>query len=271
MRQMCSECFRRHGCFIKPAIRSSSSTGPPEDACQTAAPEDDLQRPSCAIPSGPSTGRDRMHNLDDEDAEPMQEDHDEAPMEEWLPPTEEEARQHDEPPRKKLKQKTPAEEASSHYRNENSRKDLKRKQKFDYEDVKAATESVKKLKKNEYEDHLTKQSAVSLAAEQRMSEVKVKDKDEPVHREGQSAWSRIHPSHRRALVNKIIYCTKCGCFAVNKAIKLAEVCTGIPTHNAAKAQLKKLNEGRNPIPNSSTWPDGTNSLVRFRPIKLDRF
>ena len=64
---------------------------PSIDACPTAASETGDQGPLRAIPLGPSTGQSRMHNLDDEDAEPMQEDHDEEePPEEWLPPSEEE-------------------------------------------------------------------------------------------------------------------------------------------------------------------------------------
>ena len=88
---------------------------------------------------------------------------------------------------------------------------------------------------------------------------------------GAAAWDKIHSSHRRALVNDIVYCIKCGKYGIKKVEGLSSQCTGMPTNDFGRAQLKKFNDGIHLVRNALSWPDGTSSAIKFEPIRLDTY
>ena len=83
------------------------------------------------------------------------------------------------------------------------------------------------------------------------------------------AYASIHSSHKRAMLNQIIFCTKCGLYCINKAEGLRMQCRGPPKNNYGKAQLKKLLSGKHPVRGAVSWPDGSDAKVTYRPIRLD--
>ena len=97
------------------------------------------------------------------------------------------------------------------------------------------------------------QSSISYKVDQKLTE-------EP---STGGTWARLHHTHRRALVNGIMYCEKCGQFAIKKVEGLADPCNGKPLNNYGVAQLKKLNRGMHPVRGALTWPDGTNTTVTW--------
>ena len=60
---------------------------------------------------------------------------------------------------------------------------------------------------------------------------------------GGGAYGSIHLSHKRVMLNQIVFCTTCGLSCINKAEGLKLQCRGPPTNNYGKAQLKKLLTG----------------------------
>lgn len=146
-----------------------------------------------------------------------------------------------------------------------------RKRRFDYESAKTEIKKSRKEQEDEVDKFVKQISAKNFEAPQRVEleenhEVKVQ-----AGRKIEGAWTKIHSSHRRNLVGGIVYCRKCGAFAINKAISLSKQCQGQPPHNAARAQLKKLEEGRNPLRDKAPWPDGSEHTARFRPTPIDRY
>ena len=87
---------------------------------------------------------------------------------------------------------------------------------------------------------------------------------------GDSAWSKIHTSHKRNMVGGVVYCRRCGYFRINKAVGLAKPCRGKPMYSA-EAILRKLNNGQHPVPGAPEWPDGTSAKSRLRPTAIDRY
>lgn len=187
------------------------------------------------------------------------------PLEEWYNDQEElHEEAHETGKRRRITGNTAEDQAHKHYQ---------RKRKFDYESVKVHLRGVRKAQKAEYAEHIRKISNKNASKPQRLIEEEVEENEE-IENEGnksESAWSKIHTNHKRNIVAGIVYCRRCGCFCINKAIGLAKVCQGKPAHNAAKPQLKKLDSGRHPVPGAQEWPDGSSSASRFKPTAIDRY
>jgi hypothetical protein len=201
--------------------------------------------------------RRKLANLDDSEGEfeeePELEEDERVEAEDGPPEQEHPSIADDMPPRKRLCTKTAASEAHPSYEVRRARK-----RPLDYHAVADAVASTAKQRKLRFQEHLARQSQVSIAIGKQFTPM-----------DGAGAWSRIHASHRRALVNDICDCVRCGLFCINKAQGLAQVCTGRPMHSCGRAQLKKLNNGRNPIRGATEWPDGTHISVSFKPKRLD--
>ena len=223
LKDLCNPCYIRHVC-------ATSSSRPPtaptvEVPVQVAAPEQVEAMPASTVEAAQHT-RSRLDDpeigdfFEDEphEQEPLQEEEQGPPEDEAYPD------QVEGPARKRLRMKTPAEQTVYEVRR-------KRRKDIDYDAVREATGEVKKRRRLEYETTVAKQPRI----------------DQTVQLTTQSSrggWGNIHGSHRRAMVNQIIFCYKCGLYSVNKAEGLAQQCKGQPANSFGRAQLKKLTNGK---------------------------
>ena len=132
---------------------------------------------------------------------------------------------------------------------------------MDYEEIHKQTCSVKKQRTKEFQEALEKQSRESGRQEQEL------------RKEGKQggAWSKVHSTHKRCLLKGILYCSRCGRYSIGKVEGRAVECTGPPSTSFQKAQLKKLSEGRHPVRGAVSWPDGSSSVQRGVPVRIDRY
>ena len=280
---LCEGCYVRHDCDEDKRKRRKveeeslvqsppqpQPPGEPNDMHLTSASvtstEITLHAEETLPPEHNSSSR-RRSDLDDPEAEPVEEE------DYWGDPQGQQqgtssssssssshivsgSRDASSPKRRRLNSKTKSDETVY-----GDGRGYKRKAKISFEQISKVIKNSKKLKSKEFEDALEKQSTASL-------------KSEPiVERQGQQAgaWSRVHGTHRRCLLNGILYCSRCGKYSIGKVEGLAETCTGAPTSSFQKAQLKKLSEGRHPVRGALTWPDGTSSALRCTPVRIDRY
>lgn len=162
------------------------------------------------VPEGELPAKKHKSMLDDSEGEAIEEEphHDEhshdEPIEELQP----------QPPKKRLKVKTSPEDAHPSYQN----KMLTKRKAIDYTKIKADTERSKKSRRMKFDDFATRQSHISRAAD--------KAYDQSL---GSGAWSRIHHTHKRAMINDIIFCIECGKSSIKKVEGLALHCPGVPS------------------------------------------
>ena len=255
---MCEECFVRHQCTKKPTLdKNSSEEKKPEEHSseRTSEPTSSSKRPRT--------------DLDDPDGDFMPEPDEEEGLDQQEPPEEEEEEEKAAftgvgvssssssssssaalPKRLRLRTKTPADGTAYEVRRPKRRP-------FDYEKVTAATRALKAAKTSEFLEVSSRQSAISLRSEPRLETAKPQA----------GAWSKVHPTHKRVLLNGILYCRICGLSSINKIEGLAESCNGEPKNSCGRAQFKKLNEGKHPVRGALTWPDGSSSSIAFSPIQ----
>ena len=160
------------------------------------------------------------------------------------------------PPRKRLKTKTTPDLAHISYKEFHKRQ----KRPIDYREVSNHVNKKRKLLHADFESKMIAKSAGHIDQEVKLAV-----------NEGSGAFDRVHTSHKRAMVNQIVFCIKCGLYCINKADGLSVQCRGCPTNSFGKAQLKKLLNGRHPVRGATTWPDGSDAHRTYKPIRLDVF
>lgn len=87
-----------------------------------------------------------------------------------------------------------------------------------------------------------------------------------------SKWASVHASHRRYMVNGLLFCGKCGYWMDRKALKLKEVCPGVPSDTHLpwwKPLVKRALLGLHPNNKATHWPCGAPASQRFPITRLD--
>jgi hypothetical protein len=210
-------------------VRNGSSNDPPAAATTTTA---------------------RRSMLDDSDADAIEEDyHNEDDF--AAPPP---------PKRTRLTKKTP-EEAIGH-------KIYAKKRKFDYADVREATESCRKISRDDFRSFAEKESRASKPRQ--VDQTLIEEQGEMIENDVKGGWSKIHPSHVRSLVHNVVFCIKCGAWMSSNCRTLGKPCMKVPPYKQAKGQLRRLLRGQYPWKHLD-WPDGTPGSTVFKPVRLDNF
>ena len=263
---ICRECYPRHsasacdGSFNFAADRRKAAEGGQDAEASTAAPAEEVREQVADNPienheqvvqRGMEMPRRRL-DLDDSDGDLMDEDFAEQVEEQQLQA--EHAVVH-----RRLNQKTPEDET-------NYKKKVEVKRKYDYADVSEATNKFRKIMKSDFEKHVA--STARLPINRELKEIEVESPHDLVKVEGR--WGKVHPSHTRAMVNQILFCSKCGAWMSSHCKGLSEVCHHIPANKNAKAKLHRMQRGLHPM-RDTDWPDGTSRLVKFPPTRIDRF
>ena len=162
------------------------------------------------------------------------------------------------PKRVKISAKTPEQDLPHRF--------YQQKRKFDFDDVQQAAASFRKTGVQEFRKHAEQESRTSKPRE--VEQVVIGTPEEDVVNEG--GWSRVHPSHKRAMVNNVIFCTKCGAWMSSNCRRMGKQCLRTTPYKQAKSQLRRLMSGLYPWKHL-TWPDGTPGTVAFPLIRLDNF
>ena len=76
----------------------------------------------------------------------------------------------------------------------------------------------------------------------------------------------IHASHKLSGGRGLVWCWKCGKYAVERALGLTKVCPGVPSSYGA-LNLKRLGEGKPPY-SLGQWPQG--DVTIFRQLVISR-
>ena len=138
-----------------------------------------------------------------------------------------------------------------------------KKRAFDYDEVNKVANEEKRHKAEKFHEVSRQQSHVSIRTEPQV--------EEGGSQKQGGAWANVHPTHKRYLLNGILFCARCGKYSIAKTEGLAIECPGQPYNSYGRVQLKKLLNGQIPIRSAETWPDGSSARVRYTPIEIDRF